>query len=65
LGALDEPFTSKVKILGGPSMVDDSDTEREPKTDKMKDQITILERTVEQMTDALCQHGEKVDLDGD
>jgi hypothetical protein len=38
---LDEPFTIKVKILGGSSMdgshVDGSDTEREPKTRKMKD----------------------------
>jgi hypothetical protein len=35
---LDEPFASKVKILGGPSMVGlhayGSDTKREPKTNK-------------------------------
>jgi hypothetical protein len=47
--------------LEGHPWHDDSDTEREPKTGKMKDQIIILERIVEQMTDALCQHGEKVD----
>jgi hypothetical protein len=58
LGALDEPFASKVKILGGPSMVglhaDGSDTERDPKTDKMKDRLIILEKIVEQMTDTMC-----------
>jgi len=43
-------------------MVDNSDTERESKTNKMKEQLVILERTIEQMTDALCLHGDKVDL---
>jgi hypothetical protein len=52
------PFASKVKILGGPSMVgshaDGNDTEREPKTEKMKDRLIILERIVEQMMDMQC-----------
>jgi hypothetical protein len=42
-------------------MVGDSGTKREPKTDRIKDQIVILEKIVEQMTNTLCQHGEKVD----
>jgi len=42
-------------------MADNSDTKRESKTRKLKDRIIILERNVEQMTDALCQLGEKVE----
>jgi hypothetical protein len=65
LGALDEPFASKVKILGGPSMVGSHEMEvtprGSPRLEKMKDQLIILERIVEQMTDTMCQHGEKVD----
>jgi hypothetical protein len=64
LGALDEPFISKVKILERPSMVGfcayGSDTKRDPRTEKMKDRFVILERTIKQMTGAMCQHGEKV-----
>jgi hypothetical protein len=40
-----------VKILGGPSMDGShaygSDTERDPKIDKMKDRLVILEKIVE------------------
>jgi len=57
---LDEPFTSKVNILGVPSMDDGCDTKRESKTGKMMDCLIILERIVEKMMNALCQHGEKV-----
>ena len=37
-----------------------SDTKRYPKTSRMKDRFIILEKNVEQMTDAMCQHGERV-----
>jgi hypothetical protein len=50
-----------VKILGGPSMADGSDMKREPKIEKIKYQIVVLENIVKQMTDPLCQHGEKFD----
>jgi len=42
-------------------MTGDNDTERDPKTKKIKEQLVILERTIEDMMDALCQQGEKVD----
>jgi hypothetical protein len=64
LGGLDELFASRVKILGGPSMAwsqaNGNDIEREPNTNIMKDQVVILENIVQQMTNIMCEHGEKV-----
>jgi hypothetical protein len=51
LGALEKTLTSRMKILGGLSMVgshaNGSDTEREPKIGRIKDQLVILENIVE------------------
>jgi hypothetical protein len=48
LGVLDEPFASRVNIIGGSSMVgshvDGNDTEKDPKTGIMKDQLVTLEK---------------------
>jgi hypothetical protein len=62
---VDEPFASRVNIFGGPSMArfhaDGNDIEKDPKRRRIKDQLIILERIVEQMTDTMYQHGEKVE----
>jgi hypothetical protein len=51
LGALEKTLASRMKILGGLSMVgshaNGSDTEREPKIGRIKDQLVILENIVE------------------
>lgn len=38
-----------------------SDTEHDPKMPKMKDQVTTLENTVDQLMTLLYEHGEKME----
>jgi uncharacterized coiled-coil protein SlyX len=54
-----------VKVLRSEEMVrshaNDSDTEREPKMPKVRDRLSTLEKMMDQLTDAMCTHGEKVE----
>jgi hypothetical protein len=61
--AFGSPMKSKILSVGvmTRSHTDGSDTNREPKTGRMKDQLVILENIVEQMMEAMYQHGEKVE----
>jgi uncharacterized coiled-coil protein SlyX len=42
------------------SHANDSDTKREPRMAKVRDRLTTLEKMMDQLTDAMCTHGEKV-----
>lgn len=53
-----------MKILESSWMVgsyaNNINTERDPKTSKVRDRLLALEKTMGQLTDAICTQGEKV-----